>query len=92
MRLMVKIGIAVVGAVGVLAAVVAVRRGGAVHAFDSINHFFLIRQMIIPGSCYWNFGMGREKGAVETDEEGIRTMTVLGENMAWLLPRVARTP
>ncbi len=71
------------------AAVVAVRRGGAIHAFDSINHFFLIRQMIVPGSSYWNMGIGREKGEVEHDEEGVRTMTVLGENMAWLLKKLA---
>ena len=64
------------------AAVIAVRRGGAIHAFDTINHFFLIRQMIVPGSCYWNMGLGRDTGEVEQDEEGIRTMTVLGENMA----------
>jgi multimeric flavodoxin WrbA len=70
------------------AAVVAVRRGGAIHVFDSINHFFLIQQMIIPGSCYWNMGIGREKGEVENDEEGIRTMTLLGENMAWLLKKM----
>jgi multimeric flavodoxin WrbA len=69
------------------AAVVAVRRAGAIHAFDTINHFFLIQQMIIPGSSYWNIGCGREKGEVEKDEEGIRTMTMLGENMAWLLKR-----
>jgi multimeric flavodoxin WrbA len=67
------------------AAVVAVRRGGAIHAFDSMNHLFLICEMIIPGSCYWNVGIGREKGDVETDEEGIRTMRVLGENIAWLM-------
>ena len=44
--------------------------------------------MIVPGSCYWNMGIGREKGEVENDEEGIRTMTVLGENMAWVLKKV----
>ena len=70
------------------AAVVAVRRGGAIHAFDSINHFFLIRQMIIPGSCYWNVGIGREKGEIEKDDEGIRTMAVLGENMAWVMKKL----
>lgn len=69
------------------AAVVAVRRGGAVHVFDSINHFFTISQMIIPGASYWNFGMGRNIGEVEGDEEGMRTMKVLGENMAWLLSK-----
>jgi multimeric flavodoxin WrbA len=67
------------------AAVVAVRRGGAIHAFDSLNHFFFISQMIVPGSSYWNVGIGREKGQVSGDEEGLRTMAVLGSNMAWLL-------
>lgn len=71
------------------AAVIAVRRGGAIHAFDTINHFFLIGQMIIPGSSYWNMGLGREPGAVEQDEEGLKTMQVLGENLAWLLQRLA---
>jgi multimeric flavodoxin WrbA len=71
------------------AGVIAVRRGGAIHAFDSLNHFFLISQMIVPGSIYWNLGIGREIGEVEKDEEGMQTMTVLGENMAWLLGRVA---
>lgn len=70
------------------AAVAAVRRGGAVHVFDSINHFFTISQMVIPGSCYWNFGIGRNIGEVEGDEEGLRTMKVLGENMAWLLSKL----
>jgi multimeric flavodoxin WrbA len=67
------------------AAVVAVRRAGAIHAFNSINHFFFISQMVVPGSSYWNIGIGREKGQVESDEEGLRTMAVLGSNMAWLL-------
>lgn len=70
------------------AAVVAVRRGGAVHTFDTINHFFMIQEMIVPGSIYWNFGMGRNIGDVESDEEGLRTMTVLGQNMAWLMKRI----
>ncbi len=69
------------------AAVVAVRRAGAIHAFDALNHFFLISQMIVPGSSYWNIGIGREKGDVERDAEGIETMKVLGRNMAWLLKR-----
>ncbi len=72
------------------AAVIAVRRAGEIHAFDSINHFFLISQMIVPGSCYWNVGIGRDKGDVAKDEEGLRTMRVLGENMAWLLEKVAQ--
>jgi multimeric flavodoxin WrbA len=71
------------------AAVVAVRRGGAINVFDTINHFFTIGQMIIPGSSYWNIGVGRNIGDVEQDEEGLKTMRDLGANMAWLLKRIA---
>ncbi len=70
------------------AAVVAVRRAGAIHAFDSLNHFFLISEMIIPGSSYWNIAIGREKGEVAGDAEGMETMRVLGRNMAWLLKKL----
>ena len=70
------------------AAVIAVRRGGAIHAFDTINHFFHINQMIVPGSSYWNVGIGREIGDVDSDKEGIRNMQNLGENMAWLLKKI----
>jgi multimeric flavodoxin WrbA len=70
------------------AAVVAVRRGGAIHAFDSINHFFLIGEMIVPGSSYWNIGIGRNVGEVAHDEEGMATMTALGQNMSWLLQKL----
>lgn len=70
------------------AAVIAVRRAGAIHAFDALNHFFLIGEMIVPGSSYWNIGIGREKGEVEGDAEGIQTMKTLGRNMAWLLKKI----
>jgi len=71
------------------AGVVAVRRAGAMHAFDTLNHFFLISEMIVPGSSYWNIGVGWERGDVEKDQEGIQTMKTLGRNMAWLLKKVA---
>jgi multimeric flavodoxin WrbA len=70
------------------AAVVAVRRAGAIHAFDALNHFFLISEMIIPGSSYWNIGIGLQPGDVERDEEGMQTMKTLGQNMAWLLKKI----
>jgi len=70
------------------AALVARRRGGAIHVFDSINHFFTIGQMIIVGSSYWNIGVGREKGEVMSDDEGVQTMRTLGQNMAWLLKKI----
>lgn len=70
------------------AAVVAVRRAGATHVFSSLNYFFLIGQMIIPGSSYWNLGIGREPGEVRDDSEGMQTMTNLGKNMAWLIKKL----
>ncbi len=70
------------------AAVIAVRRAGAMHAFDTLNHFFLISEVIVPGSSYWNIGYGLQPGDVEQDEEGILTMKTLGKNMAWLLNKV----
>lgn len=70
------------------AAVIAVRRGGALHAFDSVNHFFQIAEMVVVGSTYWNFGIGAEVGAVESDAEGLRTMHDLGRNMAWVLSKL----
>ena len=72
------------------ASVVAVRRGGAIHAFDTMNHFFFISQMVVPGSSYWNVGLGLNAGEVSEDEEGIRTMNVLGGNMAWLLKKLGK--
>ncbi len=70
------------------AAVVAVRRAGAMHAFDSLNHFFLINEMVVPGSSYWNAGFGSEAGTEVFDAEGIETMKTLGRNMAWLLENI----
>lgn len=70
------------------AAVVAVRRAGGIHVFDSLNHFFLIGQMIVPGSSYWNIGYGHAPGDVEKDVEGVQTMQVLGKNMAYVLKKL----
>jgi multimeric flavodoxin WrbA len=70
------------------AGVIAVRRGGAIHAFNSINLFLFYNQIINPGSSYWAFGIGREPGEVLNDAEGIQTMKALGQNMAWLLKKI----
>lgn len=70
------------------AAVVVNRRAGAIHAFDTINHFFLIGEMIVVGSSYWNVGIGLAPGDVDSDAEGIATMQTLGRNMAWVLDRL----
>lgn len=70
------------------AAVVAVRRAGGIHTFDTINHFFTISEMITVGSSYWNVSLAQAEGDYEKDEEGKRTMKTLGENMAWLLKKL----
>ena len=70
------------------AGVVAVRRAGAMHVFSSLNSFFLISQMIIPGSSYWNLAIGRQPGEVNNDAEGVQTMKNLGKNIAWLLKKI----
>lgn len=70
------------------ASVVAVRRAGAAHVFSSLNYSFLIGQMVVVGSSYWNIGIGREPGEVLKDDEGVKTMETLGTNMAWLLKKI----
>ncbi len=70
------------------AAVAAVRRAGAIHTFDTLNHLFEHQQMIIVGSSYWNVGIGRDPGQVKDDAEAFRTMQTLGQNMAWLLKKI----
>ena len=66
------------------AAVIAVRRGGGTHAYDSINHMYLMSQMIVPGSTYWNLGFGLNKGEVADDAEGMANMKNLGATIAWM--------
>lgn len=70
------------------AGVVAVRRAGANHTLASLNYLFLISEMIIPGSSYWNMGIGRKPGDVKNDTEGLEIMKTLGRNMAWLLKKI----
>lgn len=69
-------------------AVVAARRAGAVRTFDTLNHFFLIAQMIVVGADYWNIGIGRNRGEVVGDDEAKRTMINLGENIGWILHKI----
>ncbi len=72
------------------AAVVVARRAGAFHVFNSLNAFFLISQMIVPGSSYWNLAYGRQPGEAANDEEGMKTMKQLGQNMAWLMKQLKK--
>lgn len=71
------------------AAVVAVRRGGEIAAYDQINKYFTISEMFVPSSHYWNMVFGLEPGEAAGDPEGMQCMDILGANMAWLLQSVA---
>jgi len=72
----------------VAGAITAVRRGGGLQAFDTMNHFLHLTECYLVGASYWNMVYGLQPGDVERDEEGMRNMQVLGENMAWLLKRI----
>jgi multimeric flavodoxin WrbA len=74
------------------AAVVAVRRAGATHVFDTMNHLFQISQMVLPGSTYWNMGYGLEPGTVAADAEALRNMNQLGKAMGWLGQAIKNAP
>jgi len=71
------------------AAIVSMRRAGGTHAFSTLNFFFLIGGMIVPGSSYWNLIQARTPEDFVKDAEGIATMQNLGKNMAWLLKKLA---
>lgn len=71
------------------AAIVSMRRAGGTHAFSTLNFFFLINGMVIPGSSYWNLIQARLPEDYAKDSEGIATMQNLGKNMAWLLKKLA---
>jgi multimeric flavodoxin WrbA len=74
------------------ASVVAVRRAGATHVFSSMNYFFLINQMFVVGSSYWNLGVNpnvSEPSDFDKDEEGLKTFQNLGKNFAYLLKKLS---
>lgn len=72
------------------ASVAAARRGGALNAIDSMNHFFLNHEMFVVGSTYWNMAYGQMPGDVLKDEEALANMANLAENMIWLLRKTER--
>lgn len=73
----------------VAAAVVSCRRGGATAAFDRLNKYFTISNMHVAGSQYWNQIHGKTPAQAVKDLEGLQTMRTLGQNMAWLIKRIA---
>ncbi len=67
------------------ASVVTCRRGGAASSFDVLNKYFTISQMLVVSSNYWNMVHGNTPEEVRKDEEGMQTLRLLGENMAYVI-------
>lgn len=68
--------------------IVVARRAGHNFTFAQLMFFFMISEMIVPGSTYWNIAFGRKKGEVKKDEEGIRTIRNFGQRLAWLVKKI----
>ena len=72
----------------VCAGIAAVRRQGAGSTLDQINHLFILNEAIVSYSSYWNMIFGKDIGDIVNDDEGVRTLKRLGNNMAWLLKKI----
>ena len=71
------------------ASIVVARRGGCSATYDELNKYFTISGMPVASSQYWNSVHGGGKGDAKQDLEGLRTMRVLGKNMAFLMKSIA---
>lgn len=65
--------------------VTSARRAGVVAAVDQIQHYFSLKQMIVPTAFYWNQVYGNTPREVENDLEGLQNMRRLGQMMAYVL-------
>ncbi len=69
--------------------IVVARRAGKNFTFAQLMFFFMIHEMIVPGSTYWTVAFGRNVGEVEKDEEGVRTIKNFARNMVWLIKKIS---
>jgi len=65
--------------------VAVARRGGHTVSIQQMLMFYLINDMIVPGSDYWNMAFGRMAGEVLEDKEGMETVERFADNVAWLV-------
>jgi multimeric flavodoxin WrbA len=70
---------------------VVARRAGRTFTLAQLTFWFQILGFFIPGSSYWNVAIGREKGEVQQDEEGLETAWNFGKNVAFLIKKLARS-
>jgi multimeric flavodoxin WrbA len=64
------------------------RRGGQTLTLQEMLMFFLINDMIVPGSTYWNMVFGRMPGEALNDEEGLATIRHFAANVANLVKKL----
>jgi multimeric flavodoxin WrbA len=64
------------------------RRGGQTSTLQEMLMFFLINDMIVPGSTYWNMVFGRLPGEAWKDAEGIETIRHFAANVADLVKKL----
>ncbi|MFZ2089807.1 MAG: flavodoxin family protein [Desulfobaccales bacterium] len=64
------------------------RRAGVNFTYAQLLYFYMIMGMVVPGSTYWPIAFGRDRGEVVKDEEGMKTVANLAENIAWLLKKL----
>jgi multimeric flavodoxin WrbA len=64
------------------------RRGGQTSTLQEMLMFFLINNMIVPGSTYWNMVFGRLPGEAWKDAEGIETIRHFAANVADLVKKL----
>lgn len=74
------------------AAITSLHCAGAVHTFDTLNHFFLINEMIVPGSTYWPTGIASSIPGTDPESDSLAAMRALAKNIAWLLSATRQQP
>ena len=65
------------------------RRAGHNFTYAQLLMWYMINDMVVPGSTYWNVALARERGAVAQDAEGLATVDRFADNLAWLAKRLS---
>lgn len=71
------------------AAAASARRSGLTATVDEINKYFTISGMPVASAHYWNNIHGAAPGQAAQDEEGLRTVRDLAQNMSFLIKCIA---
>lgn len=66
------------------------RRAGHNFTYAQLLFWYMINDMVVPGSTYWNVALAREPGAVAGDAEALATIDRFADNLAWLAGRLAQ--